>query len=136
MRVGYALANDEDAAILRDAQRVLPFRVNRLGQAAALAALADDACISRVRREVADSRRWFTMRLRQLGFAVHDSAANFVCIEVSDCANYSRRLLTEHQIAVRDTTDMGYPGHLRISLGSRAELERVLDALERIRGGP
>jgi histidinol-phosphate aminotransferase len=135
VRVGYALANDADAAMLRHAQRVLPFRVNRLGQAAALAALEDVGCIARVQREVVELREWFTMRLRELGFIALESAANFVCVEVADPAHYARRLVEDHGIAVRDTSDMGYPGHLRISLAAQAELQHVLAALKRVRAG-
>ncbi len=133
VRVGYALANETDADLLRDAQRVLPFRVNRLGQAAALAALEDHECIPRVRRETARKRKWFTAALREGGFEVPDSAANFVAVAVSDPSAAARRLLIEHQIAVRDTSDMGYPAHVRISLGTREDLERALNALRRLR---
>jgi histidinol-phosphate aminotransferase len=136
VRVGYALANEADAALLRDAQRVLPFRVNRLGQAAALAALQDRECIPRVRRETAYKRERFTAALCESGFEVPDSAANFVAVAVSNPAAAARRLLVEHQVAVRDTSDMGYPGHVRISLGTREELQRALNALRRISEEP
>jgi histidinol-phosphate aminotransferase len=133
VRVGYALANETDADLLRDAQRVLPFRVNRLGQAAALAALQDRECIPRVRRETAHKREWFTAALRESGFEVPDSAANFVAVAVSDPAVAARWLLVEYQVAVRDTSDMGYPAHVRISLGPREDLQRALNALRRFR---
>lgn len=133
VRVGYALANETDADLLREAQRVLPFRVNRFGQAAAIAALDDRECIPRVRRETAEKRDWFTVALRENGFQATDSAANFVTVAVSDSDVAARRLLLDHQVAVRDTSDMGYPDHLRISLGSREELQRALSALITIR---
>lgn len=129
VRVGYAIASMRQAAALRHAQRVLPFRVNRLGQVAALAALEDRACIERVRCETAGKRAWFTGALRAQGFLVHNSSANFVAVRVDDPATLCRRLLNDHGIAVRDTSDMGYPNHVRISLGTSAELERVLAAL-------
>lgn len=131
LRVGYAIASGGDAGALRHAQRVLPFRVNRLGQVAAVAALEDGACIQRVRDRTARRRRWFTEALRSVGFYVHDSSANFVTVQVRDSADVRRRLLSEHGIAVRDTSDMGYPNHVRISLGADEELERVLAALPR-----
>lgn len=129
LRVGYAVGGRREIAAIRSAQRVLPFRVNRLGQAAALAALADDTCIDRVRTETAEKRRWFTQGLRARGFRVHDSEANFVTVAVDDPAAVARELRDDHAIAVRDTQDMGYPGHVRISLGRKSELERALRAL-------
>jgi histidinol-phosphate aminotransferase len=133
VRVGYALAGESDTELLRNAQRVLPFRVNRLGQAAALAALEDRECIPRVRRETAHKREWFTAALRESGFEVRNSAANFVAVAVTDPIAVARRLLAEHRIEVRDTTDMGYPAHVRISLGTREDLQRALNALRKIR---
>jgi histidinol-phosphate aminotransferase len=129
VRVGYAIGSRLEIAALRAAQRVLPFRVNRLGQAAALAALEDAGCIERVRAETARRRQWFTQALREAGFRVHESATNFVTVAVEDPVELTRTLREDHAIAVRDTRDMGYPGHVRISLGEKNELERVIRAL-------
>jgi histidinol-phosphate aminotransferase len=126
LRVGYAVGSRLEIAAVRTAQRVLPFRVNRLGQVAALAALEDTGCIERVRAETAQRRRWFTEILRAKGFWVHESETNFVTVAVEDPTGLASTLRDAHGIAVRDTSDMGYPGHVRISLGEKAELERVL----------
>ena len=131
MRVGYAVGRRAEISALRDAQRVLPFRVNRLAQAAALAALEDTGCIKRVRAETREKRWWFTQALRKAGFQVHDSQANFVTVGVEEPAETARALRHDHAVAVRDTQDMGYPGHLRISLGAKSELERTVQALLR-----
>jgi histidinol-phosphate aminotransferase len=133
MRIGYAVGNETDIAALRDAQRVLPFRVNRLAQAAALAALSDRHCIDRVRAETSSKRQWFTEALRADGFRLQDSATNFVTVAVDDPGEVARVLLEDHAIAVRDTSDMGYPGHVRISLGDKGDLEAVLRALAQTR---
>ncbi len=133
VRVGYAIGCGADVAALRVAQRVLPFRVNRFGQVAALAALEDPACIERVRAETTRKRQWLTGALREEGFRVHDSATNFVAVAVGDPAAVTRALREEHAIAIRDTGDMGYPGHVRISLGETSELERALRALVGVR---
>jgi histidinol-phosphate aminotransferase len=133
LRVGYAIGGRAEIAAIQAAQRVLPFRVNRLGQVAALAALADDSCIERVRRKTAEKRGWFTQALRERGFRVHDSEANFVTVAVGDSAETTRKLRDNAAIAVRDTQDMGYPGHVRISLGGKGELERALRALSAAR---
>lgn len=132
-RIGYAIANRADAGALRYAQRVLPFRVNRLGQVAALAAMQDPGCIPRIRAETARKRDWFTAALREQGFDVQESAANFVAVAVTDPPAVTRSLLDEHEIAVRDTTSMDYAGHVRISLGTQDELERAVHALVDVR---
>ncbi|HEV7937105.1 MAG TPA: histidinol-phosphate transaminase [Solirubrobacteraceae bacterium] len=134
VRIGYAIANHADARALRHAQRVLPFRANRLGQVAALAALRDSECIPRIRAETARKKDWFTVALRKQGFEVQESAANFVAVAVTDPPAVARSLLEEHEIAVRDTTSMGYDGHVRISLGTQEELERAVHALVEVQG--
>jgi histidinol-phosphate aminotransferase len=135
LRVGYAVGSRAEIAAIRAAQRVLPFRVNRLGQVAALAALEDSGCIERVRAETARRRRWFTAALREEGFEVRESATNFVAVAVADPAALASTLRADYGIAVRDTEDMGYPGHVRISLGEKNELERALRALVDCRPG-
>lgn len=129
IRVGYAIGDAREIAAIREAQRVLPFRVNRLGQAAALAALADAACLERVHAETARKRDWLTGVLMAAGFTVQPSATNFVTVAVDDAAATALMLLNAYGIAVRDTADMGYIGHIRISLGEHRELERVVSAL-------
>lgn len=134
VRVGYAIGSQQTVQALANAQRVLPFRVNRLGQVAALAALEDRDHLKRVREDVASRRTWFTAALRERGFSVPDSAANFVAVRVTDPTATRERLFRDFGIAVRDTTDMGYMGHVRISLGTRDVLERILVALDHLNG--
>jgi histidinol-phosphate aminotransferase len=129
LRVGYAVAHGDMAAELRRAQRVLPFRVNRLAQAAAVAALADGDALPRVQAETAEKRRWFSQILRTAGFEVPPSASNFVAVAVPEPGRVAALLLERYAIAVRDASDMGYSGHLRISLGTREEMRRVLAGL-------
>lgn len=52
-------------------------------------------------------------------------------VAVEDSAETTRRLRDDYAIAVRDTQDMGYPGHVRVSLGEQGELERALRTLGR-----
>ncbi len=137
LRVGYAVAHRDMAAELRRAQRVLPFRVSRLAQAAALAALADGEALPRVQAETTEKRRWFSQMLRTAGFEVPPSAANFVAVAVPEPGRVAALLLERYAIAVRDASDMGYSGHLRISLGTREEMRRVVASLVELCGcGP
>jgi histidinol-phosphate aminotransferase len=133
LRVGYALCDHTAAQALRFAQRVLPFRVNRLAQVAALAAITDLESIEHVRDRTAEIRSWFIEELRAQGFDVPDSVTNFIIVRLADPTVATRILLEEHAIAVRDTSNMGYPGYVRISLGTQDELERTIRALVEVR---
>lgn len=144
IRVGYALANP---AIIDLLDRVRDsYNVNRLSQAAALAALSDqsyyDAIISRVKatrdRFVADCtqrRGWFT----------YPSAANFIFTEPRDSrgntgpavALSAFEFLRARKVLVRH-----FPSHaltapfLRLSVGTDAEMRVLSESLDAWQSAP
>ncbi|MEU7041436.1 histidinol-phosphate transaminase [Streptomyces varsoviensis] len=135
LRIGYALGPAELIAEVRRTLAVLPFSVNRAAQAAAVAALADQAFLDRVRRESAARRRWFCAELDRRGYRRLPSVTNFVTIAVAASGAAQTVLARDHGILVRDTGVFGFPGHLRVSLGSEEELRTFLDALDQITAG-
>jgi histidinol-phosphate aminotransferase len=134
LRVGYAIGSAHDLRALRTLQRVIPYRVNRPGAAAAIAALRDVEHLELARSDNARKRAWFTSALRAKGFDVRPSATNFVTIPVADPSAIQAQLLERYGIAVRDTSDMGYAGHIRVSLGEESALRRVLAAIDDLSG--
>ncbi|MGV9709646.1 histidinol-phosphate transaminase [Gordonia sp. NPDC003424] len=82
LRVGYAIADPEVITALGKAH--VPFSVNSLAQAAAVACLdAADELLARTDAVVAERVR-VTGRLRELGYRVPESQANFVWIELGE----------------------------------------------------
>lgn len=132
LRIGYAVGRTDLIADLRRTLTVLPFSVNRVGQAAALAALADQEFLGTVRRHTARRRDWFRAELDRRGHQHLPSVTNFVAVRVDDPAAAQDALVRDHGILVRDTGMFGFPGHLRVSLGTEDELRRFLDALDRL----
>ena len=127
LRVGYAIGAAE--AIDRLNRVRAPFNVNRLAQAAALAAVADDEHRTTTRGYVLAERRFMSAELQRRGLRFPASHANFLLVEVPDAATVRARLLHEGLI-VRDGAAVGFPGHLRIAIGLRETNERVLAALD------
>ncbi|HET7460421.1 MAG TPA: aminotransferase class I/II-fold pyridoxal phosphate-dependent enzyme [Longimicrobium sp.] len=130
LRIGYAVGAPALVGELLAALRTLPFGANRVAQAAALAALADQAFLGRVRAANAARRGWFAGELARRGRAHLPSAANFMAVAVADAGLAQDRLLAEHGILVRDAGLFGFHGYVRVSLGSRDDLLLLLDALE------
>lgn len=127
LRVGYAIGSLE---IIDRLNRVrAPYNVNRLGQVAALAALGDPEHAERTRALVLEERRFLLKGLAERGLACSPSQANFLLVRVPDAARARERLLRAG-ILVRDGAAVGFPGHLRISIGAREVNERVLERLE------
>jgi histidinol-phosphate aminotransferase len=126
-RVGYAVAH---ADLIDPLNRVrAPYNVNRLAQAGAVAALEDTAYWERSRRVVLEERAFLAHELGRLGYTFPPSQANFLLVRVGAGADAARRRLLEAGILVRDGAAVGFPGHLRISVGMRPTNERLLAAL-------
>ncbi|WP_233799895.1 histidinol-phosphate transaminase [Paraburkholderia sp. HP33-1] len=134
MRVGFAFG---DAALIDALNRVKDsfnsYPLDRLAQAAATAAYEDDAWFRECCAKVIASRERLAAELTALGFEVVPSAANllFARHEGYDAATLALRL-REKEIFVRHFNAPRIDQHLRISVGTDAECEILLDALRGI----
>ena len=127
LRVGYAIASLETIDRLNRVRA--PYNVNRLGQVAALAALEDPEHAARTRKFVLEERAYLAAGLEHRGITVAPSQANFLLVRVKNAAEARERLL-RGGILVRDGAAVGFPGHLRITVGTREINERLLKLLE------
>ncbi|MFB9902337.1 pyridoxal phosphate-dependent aminotransferase [Allokutzneria oryzae] len=130
LRVGYAVGAAALLSELAETLRTLPFSANRLAQAAALAALADQDFLRGVRDANAAQRVWFAEELTRRGRGFLPTTTNFMAVDVADSALAQNRLADEHGILVRDAGLFGSPGYVRVSLGSRDDLLHLLKALD------
>jgi histidinol-phosphate aminotransferase len=127
-RVGYFAA---DPAVV-DAVRLvrLPYHLSALTQAAALAALRHaDETLAQVAQLRAD-RDSMVRSLRDRGFDVVDSDANFVLFGGLADEQEVWQALLDQGVLIRD---VGLPGWLRVSVGTGAECEAFVDALDAAR---
>jgi histidinol-phosphate aminotransferase len=128
MRVGYGIMDPELAGYLERARH--PFNVNLLAEEGALAALGDSEHVERSRRVTREGIEFLTRELEGLGVRVWPTDANYLLAETG--TGVCDRLL--HQgVIVRPLAGFGMPGHVRITIGTRAENERLIEALRRIR---
>jgi histidinol-phosphate aminotransferase len=127
LRVGYAVGSAETIDRLNRVRE--PYNVNRLGQVAALAALEDVEHWERSIAVVREERAFLSRELAKRGLTFPPSQANFLLVKVGDAAGLRDRLLRAG-LAVRDGAAVGFPGHLRISVGAREANERLLRVLD------
>jgi histidinol-phosphate aminotransferase len=127
LRVGYAIGSLETIDRLNRVRA--PYNVNRLGQVAALTSLEDPEHAARTRKFVLEERAYLAAGLERRGIAFAPSQANFMLVRVKDAAGARDRLLRAG-ILVRDGAAVGFPGHLRITVGTREVNERLLKLLE------
>jgi histidinol-phosphate aminotransferase len=105
--------------------------VNALAALAAEAAVADAAYIDNYVKEALAARQMLCAGLERLGIDHAPSSANFILGYFGDRAIEVRDALREHAILVRDRS-YEIPGGVRITAGTRQQIGRVLDELERI----
>ena len=132
LRIGYAIAQPE---VIDRLNRVrAPYNVNRLAQVAAVAALEDHAHLDRTRAHILTERPRLAEALRQRGSIVPPSQANFLLVKVDARAPLLRGALLKTGILVRDGAGVGFPGHLRITIGTTAANARLLEVWDRTLG--
>jgi histidinol-phosphate aminotransferase len=129
LRVGYAVAHPGLVAVMERVRE--SFNVNIVGLAAAQAALDDDAHLAaslggnaRQRAELADA-------LRERGWFVHPSQANFLLVEFGPDTPAIEASLLAQDVVVRPMAGYGLPQCLRITVGDADENRRLLAALDR-----
>jgi histidinol-phosphate aminotransferase len=132
LRVGYAIARPEVIGYLNRIRA--PYNVNRLAQMAAVTALEDRVHLERTRALVLAERPRLTEALRRRGATVPDSQANFLLVKVGDRAGALRQALMKVGILVRDGAGVGFPGHLRMSIGDAAGNAKILETWDRTLG--
>jgi histidinol-phosphate aminotransferase len=128
LRVGYGVAPPEVAALYERVRQ--PFNVNRAAQAAALAALDDEAFVSRVVALNRAEMQRITRELAALGVPALPSAGNFLLFSVGERLGREvfDRLLRQGVI-VRPVDNYGLPHHLRVTVGTREENDLFMSCL-------
>ncbi len=142
LRVGYAACHPELAALLNRVRQ--PFNVNNLALVAAIAALDDEAFVTRSFALNAAGMKQLTAGFERLGLAWIPSFGNFVSFAVPREGGESRAAavfqhLLRQGVIVRPVAGYQMPDHLRVTVGLPEENERFLaalaPALERRRAG-
>jgi histidinol-phosphate aminotransferase len=126
LRVGYGLAQPALTDLLNRVRQ--PFNVNTPAQAAALAALGDQAFLQQSYELNRAGLREFEAAFDTLGLSYVPSRANFVLVKVGAAARVYQELL-KRGVIVRPVGNYGLPEWLRVSVGLPAENATFLAAL-------
>jgi histidinol-phosphate aminotransferase len=131
MRLGLAIARPEIISALDKIRD--HYNLDRLAQAAVAAALLDQEYFQHCVRRICATRDWFSAELHKLGYRVIPSSANYLYVIPPD--RDGLRVYDElyrRKILVRYFRDPVLAHGLRISIGSRQEMETTLAALAEI----
>jgi histidinol-phosphate aminotransferase len=130
LRAGYSLGSSDFKRAVDVVRQ--PFSVNALAQAAAAEALLHQDEVARRVERVAIERVHVETELAQRGLETTESQANFSWVALGEDRDEAEvmRGLGERGVIVRSGTDLGGPGHLRVTFGTRDENDRFLRALD------
>ncbi len=131
-RLGFAMGS---AGLIADLNRVKysfnPYNVNRLTLLAGAAAVEDEDYFQSCCRTVRETRVWTVEALGNLGFTVLPSSANFVFAKSDRLSGETiYRTLKERGILVRWFDKDRIRDYLRITIGSKTQMEALINALD------
>jgi histidinol-phosphate aminotransferase len=131
LRAGYLIA---DASVVQAMEPVREsFNLNAFALAAAEAALADGAHIDAVCTRNASERQWLATGLAEIGISVLPSQTNFLLASFGEQTERVEAALFTRGIIVRPMGGYGLHDYLRITVSTRDENQRLLDALKDMR---
>ena len=136
LRVGYGIADEETIEVFSRVK--MPWNVNSLAQAAAIAALADKEHSRKTMEVVRSERKFLSEELSRVkGFKVFPADSNFIFLDVraSGCtAAQLREKMVQQGILVRDCKSFaGLDAYyVRVAVRTRQENERLLDAFRKV----
>ncbi len=127
LRLGYAIASIEITSLLH--RVLLPFTVNQATLAAGMAALDDEAFIQETLRVNAQGLIQMTEGINNLGLTLLPTEGNFVTINCYQDASALYQALLRHGIIVRPLHPYGLNNYIRVSIGTKQQNTRFLDAM-------
>jgi histidinol-phosphate aminotransferase len=130
LRIGYGVMPIELAQVLHRVR--MPFNVNTLAQAAAMAALGDGEFVRRTKSLIHDGLDFLYAELEKRGLRYFPTQTNFFLIDMQrDAKDVFERFLRQGVI-VRAMSAYGFPNYIRINVGLPEENRRFLVALDQV----
>jgi histidinol-phosphate aminotransferase len=125
LRVGYGIAKKELLAPMYRTK--MPFNVNRLAQAGALAALDDKEFLNKTYQNNLEGKKYLYNEFDRLGFEYKKTEANFIFVNLKRSADQFFLALLKKKVIIRPLTSFGFPEAIRVSIGT-PEQNKILIA--------
>ena len=135
LRIGYAVGSEElIEGLCRVRDSFNSYTMDRVAQAAAVAAVNDYRYYDEINARVRNTRDRVTAAMANLGFNVIPSQANFIFASPPEALNAEKLFaaLKEKNILVRHFIKPGIENFLRISIGTDQDMDIMLAAFEEI----
>ena len=131
LRIGYAIGNQELIKALNDVKYSFnSYTMNLPSILLGTASLKDESYFRETTEKIMETRSWFESEMQKLGFSFPDSKANFIFASHKEVpAKEIFEAAKEHKIYVRYFAKPRIDNYLRISIGTREEMQKLLDFL-------
>ena len=131
-RIGFAFGSKKLMGFLNDVKYSFnSYTMDSLSIAVGVASLKDNTYFEDRVNEIIATREWAKKKLRDLGFSFPDSSANFIfATHPSVPAKELYEKLRQRKIFVRHFDKPRMDNYLRISVGTREEMEQLIAALK------
>jgi len=134
IRVGFALGH---ADLIEGMERVKnsfnSYPIDRMAEASAIAAMNDTPYFNETVAKVIATREWASEQLEALGYDVLPSKTNFLFARPSrQTAEFVFKTLREKNIVIRYFQRPRIDGYVRITVGTDAEMQALVNALREI----
>ncbi|WP_134687425.1 histidinol-phosphate transaminase [Brevibacillus migulae] len=127
LRIGYGIASQKVISHLSHVRE--PFNTNALAQAAARAAICDQGFVQECRERNRLGLQQLTDQFDEWGLVYYPSETNFILVNLQRDSDEVFGQLLRQGIIVRSGKALGFPGWMRITVGSKEQNERVIAAL-------
>lgn len=130
LRIGFGVAKPAITDLLNRVRQ--PFNVNSLAQAAASAALFDDAFLQESRRVNDEGMAFLNKAMQEFGLQTIPSKGNFVLVKIGNAPDAGMAMfkaLLARGVITRPVANYELPQWLRISVGTQKENEACIQAM-------
>jgi histidinol-phosphate aminotransferase len=126
-RAGYGIAHPD---VIQQLSRVRePFNLNRLAQAATIAAVEDETFVLYCRNQNRLGIKQITQKLEEWNISYYPSQANFLLIDTEHNGDEAFQFLLQRGIIVRSGNALGFPNTIRVTIGNKEENAAFLAGL-------
>lgn len=130
LRCGYGIAHED---LVQYVNRVVnPFDVNLYVQKAAVAALEDEKFLNRVYETNKEERDNLYKEFDNMGLSYIKTHANFIMVNLGQDDKPVFDKLLRKGIIIRPGFLLGMPGWLRITIGTREQNNKLIEALKEV----
>ncbi len=129
-RIGYGFTTPDVAAAMNKVRE--PFNTTAVAQAAALAALDDDAHCERACALVREERPFLRRELEARGATVNPSLGNFLLVELPVPFGPIEPEFARRGVILRPMGGWGFPLAFRVSVGTHVENLRFLEVFDEL----